>query len=162
MSGLARRARAAVSIACVVGCLSIAASAAAQETVNFASVSGRVTDASGATIPGASVTARQVDTNITADTVTDTSGRFRFPYLRVGAYEIRITLAGFQTVTRQLTLTLGSAFEYTLSKSMNNVGENFFSSPIDPFDIWKDWGRSDGDQRHRLAINGGATWRDSS
>ncbi len=43
---------------------------------------------------------------------------------------------------------------YTLSKSMNNVGENFFSSPIDPFDLMKDWGRSDGDQRHRLVLNG--------
>ncbi len=45
---------------------------------------------------------------------------------------------------------------YTLSNSMNNVGEAFFSSPIDPFDVWKDWGRSDGDQRHRLVVNGGA------
>ncbi len=43
---------------------------------------------------------------------------------------------------------------YSLSKSMNNVGENFFSSPIDPFDIDKDWGRSDDDQRHRLVLNG--------
>jgi outer membrane receptor protein involved in Fe transport len=43
---------------------------------------------------------------------------------------------------------------YTLSKSMNNVGEFFFSSPIDPFDLSKDWGRSDNDQRHRLVING--------
>jgi hypothetical protein len=42
---------------------------------------------------------------------------------------------------------------YSLSKSMNNVGENFFSSPIDPFDIDKDWGRSDDDQRHRLVLN---------
>jgi hypothetical protein len=42
---------------------------------------------------------------------------------------------------------------YTLSKSMNNVGEFFFSSPTDPFDLSKDWGRSDDDQRHRLAIN---------
>ena len=33
---------------------------------------------------------------------------------------------------------------------MNNVGEFFFSSPIDPFDLSKDWGRSDDDQRHRL------------
>ncbi|MGC4082672.1 MAG: hypothetical protein QM736_11310 [Vicinamibacterales bacterium] len=32
---------------------------------------------------------------------------------------------------------------------MNNVGEFFFSSPIDPFDVNKDWGRSDDDQRHR-------------
>jgi hypothetical protein len=43
---------------------------------------------------------------------------------------------------------------YTLSKSMNNVGENFFSSPIDPFDIDKDWARSDDDQRHRLVLSG--------
>ena len=43
---------------------------------------------------------------------------------------------------------------YTLSKSMNNLGEFFFSSPIDPFDLSKDWSRSDDDQRHRLVING--------
>jgi hypothetical protein len=42
---------------------------------------------------------------------------------------------------------------YTLSKSMNNVGEFFFSSPIDPFDPSKDWGRSDDDQRHRLVLS---------
>src|SRR6185503_6029094 len=43
---------------------------------------------------------------------------------------------------------------YTLSKSMNNVGENFFSGPIDPFDLSKDRGRSDDDQRHRLVVTG--------
>ena len=37
---------------------------------------------------------------------------------------------------------------------MNNVGEFFFSSPIDPFDLSKDWGRSDDDQRHRFVFNG--------
>ena len=37
---------------------------------------------------------------------------------------------------------------------MNNVGEAFFSSPIDPTDLSKDWGRSDNDQRHRLVANG--------
>ena len=37
---------------------------------------------------------------------------------------------------------------------MNNVGENFFSSPIDPTDLSKDWGRSDDDQRHRLVLHG--------
>jgi hypothetical protein len=43
---------------------------------------------------------------------------------------------------------------YTLSKSMNNVGEFFFSAPIDPFDLSRDWARSDDDQRHRLVISG--------
>lgn len=43
---------------------------------------------------------------------------------------------------------------YTYAKSMNNLGEFFFSSPIDPFDLSKDWGRSDDDQRHRLVLSG--------
>jgi hypothetical protein len=43
---------------------------------------------------------------------------------------------------------------YTFSKAMNDVGENFFSSAIDPTDIMRDWGRSDDDQRHRLVLNG--------
>jgi TonB-dependent receptor-like protein len=43
---------------------------------------------------------------------------------------------------------------YTLSEAMDDVGEFFFSSPIDPFDISKDWGRSDDDQRHRFVLNG--------
>ena len=43
---------------------------------------------------------------------------------------------------------------YTLAKAMNNVGEAFFSSPIDPTDLSKDWGRSDNDQRHKFVVNG--------
>jgi hypothetical protein len=43
---------------------------------------------------------------------------------------------------------------YTLSKAKDDVGEFFFSSPIDPFDLAKDWGRSDDDQRHRLVVHG--------
>ncbi len=63
----------------------------AQQSVDYASVSGRVTDSSGATISGAQVTARHTQTNLTATTVTDQAGRFRFPYLRVGPYEITVT-----------------------------------------------------------------------
>jgi len=83
----------------------------AQQAVDFASVSGRVTDASGAVIPGAAVTARQIDTNVTAAAVTDSDGRFRFPYLRVGPYEIAVRHQGFKDMTRQLTLSVGAAFE---------------------------------------------------
>jgi hypothetical protein len=44
---------------------------------------------------------------------------------------------------------------YTLSKAENNVGEFFFSGPIDPFDLSKDWGRSDNDRRHLFVFSGG-------
>src|SRR5213076_2637156 len=55
---------------------------------------------------------------------------------------------------------------YTWSKALDNVGEFFFSSPIDNFNVWQDYGRSDDDQRHRLVFNGavhsplqnGRTW----
>jgi hypothetical protein len=41
---------------------------------------------------------------------------------------------------------------YTYSKSLNNVGEFFFSSPIDPYNIWQDYGPDD-DQRHRVVFD---------
>ena len=51
-----------------------------QETVNNASLGGRVTDASGAVVRSATVTARQIATNRTRTYTTDSEGRFRFPY----------------------------------------------------------------------------------
>lgn len=48
---------------------------------------------------------------------------------------------------------------YSYSKSNNNVGEFFFSSPIDPYNVWRDYGRSDDDQRHRLTANGWVDWK---
>jgi len=59
--------------------LAVAARVAhAQETVNYASVSGRVTDSQSAVVPGARVTARQTDTNVKAETDTDAEGRSAF------------------------------------------------------------------------------------
>jgi hypothetical protein len=85
--------------------------AAAQETSNSASVGGRVIDPSGAVVSGARVAARQTATNLTRTTTTDAEGRFRFPYLKVGPYEITVETPGFADATRRLTLTVGSAFE---------------------------------------------------
>src|SRR5438876_8311953 len=110
----------------VSGCL-IAAwtdGAAAQETINSASVSGHVTDPQGAVVPGAHVTVRQTETNVTIGRVTDEEGRFRFPYLKVGPYEITVRLHGFSDVTRALTLTVGSAFDLSISLSVARVDTN--------------------------------------
>ena len=101
-----------------------APAAVAQETVNYASVSGRVTDSSGAVIVGAEVTARQTATSITATVQTDEEGRFRFTYLRVGPYEIKVRSAGFSDVTRQLTLTVGAAFELPVSLSIGPIQDS--------------------------------------
>ena len=107
--GISRTIRAATCLAvCVV---LLAGPAAAQETVNFGSVSGRVVDAQGAVVPAARVVARHLDTNQSAVVDSDSAGRFRFPYLRVGRYEIVVGRAGFADATRTLTVTVGAAFE---------------------------------------------------
>ena len=89
--------------------------AVAQETINYSSVSGRVTDPSNAMVQGATVTARQIDTNLTSTATTDREGRFRFPYLQLGPYEIKVHQEGFADVVRPVTLTVGSAFELPIT-----------------------------------------------
>jgi hypothetical protein len=96
----------------------------AQESVNYASVSGRVTDPSGAVVSGAHVTARQIETNQTSDSTTDPEGRFRFPYLRVGQYEIKVHQEGFAEWTRTMTATVGAAFEVPVSLSVASTESN--------------------------------------
>ncbi len=85
--------------------------ASAQETIHHASVSGRVTDPSSAVVEGAKVTARQIETKITSSAATDREGRFRFPYLKVGPYEIQVSHPGFADAVRSLTLNAGAAHD---------------------------------------------------
>ena len=101
-----------------------AAPAAAQQSVDYASVSGRVIDPSGAVVRDAQVTARHTETNVTGYATTDEDGRFRFPYLRIGPYEITVSRQGFTDTTRQLTLTIGAAFELPVSLAVAGVDTN--------------------------------------
>jgi len=93
----------------------------AQETINHASVSGRVIDSQGGVIAGAQVTARQTETNVKTESVTDVDGRFRLPYLRVGPYEIRVHRDGFTDDQRSLALSLASAFDLSITLAVAGV-----------------------------------------
>jgi hypothetical protein len=68
--------------------------AAAQE----ASITGTVVDTSKAVVPGATVTATNVDTGIPTATVSDESGRYRLQNLQPGNYKLQAELTGFSTV----------------------------------------------------------------
>src|SRR5689334_8800728 len=117
--GIFRSIRAAVYVAaCVV---LLPAVAVAQETVNFGSIGGRVADEQGAVVPGARVVARQLETNQSTELESDGSGRFRFPYLRVGRYEIVASRDGFAEARRPITVTIGSAFELPITLRVAGV-----------------------------------------
>jgi len=90
--------------------LSSPPSVQAQQTVNNASLSGRVTDPSGRVVQNATVTATQLATEVSHVTATDEEGRFRFPYLAVGAYRVSITQTGFAASANNIVLTVGADF----------------------------------------------------
>ena len=94
-----------------------------QETINYASLSGLVTDPAGAAVAGASVGARETDTNLISTTTTDGEGRFRFAYLKVGPYEVKVHQQGFAEVTRSVTLTVGAAFDLPISLALESANE---------------------------------------
>ncbi|MGH9845867.1 MAG: carboxypeptidase regulatory-like domain-containing protein, partial [Blastocatellia bacterium] len=62
----------------------------------FATITGAVTDSSGAVIPGAEVTATHVATNITTRTQANDSGIYTIAQLKEGEYVVRASSAGFK------------------------------------------------------------------
>jgi len=58
---------------------------------------GQVSDASGAAVPGAAVTATNKETGLRRSASTDDSGRFNFPQLKPGTYSVKVEAEGFET-----------------------------------------------------------------
>jgi hypothetical protein len=77
-------------------CTAVATTAYAQN----AQIAGTVKDSSGGVIPGATITARNVDTGFTRTAVTDAQGEYRLPSLPPGRYTLSTELTGFTTETR--------------------------------------------------------------
>jgi hypothetical protein len=74
------------------------ASASAQEFRG--KIDGRVTDASGAAVPGVEVKATNTQTNVTITGVTNAEGNFDIPYLSPGTYDLSAEHAGFKKYLR--------------------------------------------------------------
>jgi len=62
-------------------------------------ITGAVTDASGAAVPAAKVTVTLKSTGAVRSTTTDNEGRFVFAYVEVGTYDINVSKASFSSTT---------------------------------------------------------------
>ena len=71
----------------------------AQAQGTTGAIEGKVTDEQGLALPGAAVTAQRTSTGFTRSTTTDAAGVFRLPGLVVGAYTVKVELAGFTPST---------------------------------------------------------------
>src|SRR5262245_49049749 len=65
---------------------------------------GTVLDASGATVPGAQVTARNSGTNAARTVASDDEGRFVIPLLPVGEYSLSVERTGFNAFEQKSVL----------------------------------------------------------
>ncbi len=72
--------------------------AALAQTVT-GSITGEVTDSSGAIIPGAHVVARNLDTGVETSTTTNAAGVYRIQFLPIGHYQVTVQSSGFDTAT---------------------------------------------------------------
>src|SRR5437879_1319048 len=85
---------------------------------NFsAAISGVVRDATGAVLPGVSVTAKHTETGLTRTVITNETGDYRMPALPVGAYEVTAELSGFKQQVRRgviLAVTQEAVVNFTL------------------------------------------------
>ena len=82
-----------------------------------ATLSGTITDASGASIPQVSVSIKNVATGIITSSVANSSGFYTATNLLPGPYEIRVSVPGFTTMVRTgVNLTVGAqqVLDFTL------------------------------------------------
>ena len=123
------------------------------------SISGTVTDNSGAVVPNATVTITNTDTTVVARTLkTDSSGNYTAPLLPLGNYSVAITAAGFKKIVRTgIVLNVGSKSTQSFSLEIGSTGESVtVQADANQVELQSAAaaGLIDGTQVRELALNG--------
>jgi outer membrane receptor protein involved in Fe transport len=104
--------------------LAIGLSADAMAQLSTATLSGTVTDTTGAAIPSASITLTQTETNYVRTTKSKESGSYREEFLPVGPYKITVAAPGFKTLDRSgITLSVLQNADLDLQLQVGTTGE---------------------------------------
>src|SRR6186997_2357417 len=100
-------------------------------TLRASDHTGKVT-LTGVSIPGATVTAKQGEKTIA--TITDQNGVYKFTELADGAWTVTVSMVGFETMTREVTLPSSAegVWELTLLPIEKVVGALPAPSPVQP------------------------------
>ncbi len=91
----------------------------------YGTITGTVTDPSGAVVPNATVKVTNVDTNVTAPLRTNSAGVYVANNLIVGTYRVEAEAAGFKrTVADKITLEVGATPKVDLALSVGQSSES--------------------------------------
>jgi hypothetical protein len=103
-------------LVCVIGAIPVFA----QQVT--ATITGQVTDPSGAAVAGAKITATDTQRGTQYTATTNGDGRYTISNILVGAYNIKVENAGFQTATQSdITLQLNQVAKLDFSLQVGNV-----------------------------------------
>ncbi|HET7698494.1 MAG TPA: TonB-dependent receptor [Vicinamibacterales bacterium] len=98
--------------------------AAAQSTAINGTIEGTVTDSSGASLPGVTVTITNTDTGAQRVVVSSADGAYRAPLLPLGSYSVAAELQGFKKFEqRGVSLSAGQTALINVTLSVGNVAE---------------------------------------
>jgi len=99
-------------------------SVAANAQVTGATLSGTVTDTSGAVIPGVMVSIKNRGTGVVRNVSSDEAGLYSAPNLLAGSYDVTASAAGFSTVTQSnITLTVGAQQQLNISMRVGETAQ---------------------------------------
>ncbi|MBI4910782.1 MAG: TonB-dependent receptor [Acidobacteria bacterium] len=94
-----------------------------------AQVAGRVSDPTGAVVPGANIRITNVATSVARNTQTNADGYYAIPLLQPGGYSIIVEQKGFKTITRSgITLEVDQRAEINFKLEVGSVSENIVVS----------------------------------
>lgn len=111
-----------VSLALALALFVCAPAAVAQDFRG--AITGRITDAQGGRLPGATVTATHVATNVLSTATTDAAGDYAIPYLPTGTYRLTVELSGFKKVVREgLEVRIGDRLSIDVPLEVGQVEE---------------------------------------
>jgi Ca-activated chloride channel homolog len=108
------------AVVVLVGSLATLAGLVAQS--NVGQLHGKVTDTSGAALPGTDVEIRR-PAGGERRTVTDAKGEFSFASLQPGPYSVTASLRGFRSATKPVTVAAGSVTTITFALAVAGVAE---------------------------------------
>lgn len=101
--------------------------------ITTATMVGTVTDANGAAVPGAQVTARNVDTGLTRRVNSGEEGAYRLEFLPVGNYELEVTATGLKKTTRSgIVLQVNDSVRVDVALTVGQVSESVTISEAPP------------------------------
>jgi hypothetical protein len=105
--------------------LAIALGSAAASAQDFrGGITGRIVDSSGGRMPGVSVTATNVATNVASTTTTNSEGDYAILFLNPGTYRVTAELSGFKKVERQnLEVRVGEKLGLDLTLEVGAMSE---------------------------------------